>query len=429
MIPQAILTGIIQIGLISSFQISVPLLICHRRFLFQGKKIGLLSYFATVLGQSLFFLFLSSGSRQVLSLWYQCEPFLFLIGIAISLRILFSFYNEPDMRPYSQFGPNRTTIQIFFLSFILPILNPVGIFFDSTSIINYLLGTSGPSIIEILFLEISIFLGLIGVGSLLLCLWNWYLEMKFQPKQYLFRIFNSVVVILGLVLCLSSVLNTSWRLFVIYPIEFLPQSQFGTSFPSFGSSSHKSEKVNSVKSDQDVSEEETTLDLLPTKYFNKNRRDREKVRLICQSFPVEKFKRLVLRQGKSINFLDEQQVELETKFNTSPLNEIKSRLGAFYLKQTTPAHLNLTVLEELELNLLRETWVSKNSFYKPKTNIVANPNEQAGGSSMSPSPLDVLETSLSDDKKQSTPTERVKKGSFGKNTPTLNFSYSQPSII
>jgi hypothetical protein len=73
---------------------SPPLLICLRRMVIQGIRIGLSAYLGTAIGYTFFFSLLFFGARDFIQFWYDWEPVFYVIGIALSCKILFAFYNE-----------------------------------------------------------------------------------------------------------------------------------------------------------------------------------------------------------------------------------------------------------------------------------------------------------------------------------------------
>ena len=457
-----LLAPIIETGLLSSFQISVPLVICHRRFLFQGKQIGLLSYLATLLGQGLFLLLLTSGSREIILLWYQLEPVLFLVGLGISTRILFCFYCEkaqPQQSPIfvgsSSPAQRATSLKIFALSFILPILNPVGILFDSTTIIDFLLQASSPSLLEIFLLQLSAFVGLSAIGFLFLSLGNWYLDIRLEPRSRLFSLLNSFFALLGLILCLSSALNTSSKLFYDYPVNLLAQAgllqrkSISEPIETPQALSPAESKQESTMSDQNEIESykdkavarypalSEAVREIPFSYFNHNRRDREKILFVDQFLPVEEFKRAVLEDPRKKDLLIGQatilQNEFETKFNSYPLNELKFKLTTLFLKQTTPLELRFTNAEEIQLRSLREIWLSKD---QATLGLRQNPNSDVEEK------VSFLDQKLSDSEVQRglklkswlqkkpiiTDTNNTVRGNAGKVSYYVKWSYVQPSF-
>ena len=72
---------------------SPPLLICLRRMVIQGIRIGLASYLGTAVGYTVFFSLLLFGARDLVQFWYDWEPVFFIIGIVLSWKILVEFFN------------------------------------------------------------------------------------------------------------------------------------------------------------------------------------------------------------------------------------------------------------------------------------------------------------------------------------------------
>jgi hypothetical protein len=120
-------------GFIFSFPLSAPILICIYRFLCEGIRKGSLAVAGTILGQICFVSFLLGGgaTRPFVQFWYTTEPFLALIGFAISLKLATDFFSgRASGRSMGNFGGlgntwnMRESVSIAGISFLLMFLNP-----------------------------------------------------------------------------------------------------------------------------------------------------------------------------------------------------------------------------------------------------------------------------------------------------------------
>ena len=135
----------IAMGSLASFHISIPLLICYRRFLFEGRRAGVIASIGTVVGQIMFLSFLTVfGSRSFTFFWYVGEPFFQFLGLMLTLRV-FIVQRRPvihwgwDFSTWENQGPptpyprgyrwslfhydsdSKNFLTSFFLSWLVPI--------------------------------------------------------------------------------------------------------------------------------------------------------------------------------------------------------------------------------------------------------------------------------------------------------------------
>jgi hypothetical protein len=240
---------------------SPPLLICLRRMVIQGIRIGLSAYLGTAIGYTFFFSLLFFGARDFIQFWYDWEPVFYVIGIALSCKILFAFYNEApaslveyDMLDKYGIKSKKTSpftlgkmISVSSLNFALVLCNPVSLISTSRFILN-------PNISKldspILFL-VSFFVGFLCFSSIfgflfyflrnyLVSYKNWQnlsfssdldqgnetdlIKRSLTFKTFLLRFinpFNQWVVIGSLSLILTSTAKWSWQIFFQYPVENL----------------------------------------------------------------------------------------------------------------------------------------------------------------------------------------------------------------
>ena len=133
-----------------AFPFSPPLLICLRRMVIQGIRIGLASYLGTAVGYTVFFSLLLFGARDLVQFWYDWEPVFFLIGIGLTWKVLIEFYNaspanlvEYDMLDKYGVKSKKALLLTPFnllstagLNFILILCNPVSLISSSKLLLN-----------------------------------------------------------------------------------------------------------------------------------------------------------------------------------------------------------------------------------------------------------------------------------------------------
>ena len=136
-------------GAIFSLPFSAPLLICFRRFLLDGLKMGTIALFGTVLGQLSFVLFIFLGFRPLIQCWYIFEPFLAFLGMSLALKLATDFFHQKNFGEFrserdrgsggfsfdlSSLGKGSFIVgpeaKIFSFQFLLMLLNPA---FPATS--------------------------------------------------------------------------------------------------------------------------------------------------------------------------------------------------------------------------------------------------------------------------------------------------------
>lgn len=83
-------------GVIFSLPFSAPLLICFRRFLLDGLKIGTIALAGTLFGQLSFLLFIFLGFRPLIQCWYVIEPFLAFLGMSLALKLATDLFHQKN---------------------------------------------------------------------------------------------------------------------------------------------------------------------------------------------------------------------------------------------------------------------------------------------------------------------------------------------
>jgi hypothetical protein len=216
MIPDSLLTILTPIttGFLSSFHLSLPLLICYRRFLYQGRRAGAIASIGTVIGQITFISFFTIlGSRSFISFWYVGEPLLHLLGLSLVFRVLIS-YRRPFLNwrlaaRTTFWTPRESNWKDFFTSFFLPWLIPAGFGDNSMSRSFDLLLDIGPNWTQ----SVPLFYGtmlptilIVGFGSFFFYQFYWYHH----------RFAASVLTFMTIGFTLATMINISYRFFFLY---------------------------------------------------------------------------------------------------------------------------------------------------------------------------------------------------------------------
>ena len=110
------------IGFLNSFFLCLPLSTTHlisiRRLLVQGVPAGITSSIGTILGYSCFIFSVIFGLRLVIIPWLSYEPLSYLIGIFLTLTVVYDMAHERTIRKFD-WSQKSKLIQIFFINFIL----------------------------------------------------------------------------------------------------------------------------------------------------------------------------------------------------------------------------------------------------------------------------------------------------------------------
>ena len=110
MVSDSLLTILspVAFGSLSDFHIFIPLLICYRRFLFQGRRAGIIASIGTVVGRIAFLACTMDlddtivifhtvfGEPFFASPQYVVEPFLQLLGLILTYRVI-TFWRRPKL--------------------------------------------------------------------------------------------------------------------------------------------------------------------------------------------------------------------------------------------------------------------------------------------------------------------------------------------
>lgn len=117
-------------GIVFSLPFSAPILICLRRFLLDGLKIGVVALFGTLFGQLSFLLFIFLGIRPLIQCWYLFEPFLAFLGMSLALKLATDFFHqknfgfeEGSLSRFSGAFENNSSVFSQFLSKIISALD------------------------------------------------------------------------------------------------------------------------------------------------------------------------------------------------------------------------------------------------------------------------------------------------------------------
>ena len=110
------------IGFLNSFFLCLPLSTTHlisiRRLLIQGVPAGVISSIGTILGYTCFIFSVIFGLRLIVIPWLSYEPLSYLIGIFLTLTVVYDMAHERTVRKFD-WSQKSKLIQIFFINFTL----------------------------------------------------------------------------------------------------------------------------------------------------------------------------------------------------------------------------------------------------------------------------------------------------------------------
>ena len=204
--------------------LSVPLLICLRRLLVEGIPAGIVSYLGNSVGQTFFVFLILGGFRDVIQFWYDWEPVLYLSGLLLTLKVLFTFYLESRLKRPTLVG-SKSLAGFFGLQVLFVLGNPVNAINLSGFITNNeLLGMEGSLTLYLLGFFVSLwgFSTLFGFGFYLAR--NWFLVVSVKPYSLFMQTINRGLVIFSLALMFTATGKMAWELFIYHPIEKLAQA-------------------------------------------------------------------------------------------------------------------------------------------------------------------------------------------------------------
>ena len=204
--------------------LSVPLFICLRRLLVEGIPAGVVSYLGNSVGQTFFLFLVLAGFRDVIQFWYDWEPVLYLVGLLLTLKVLFTFYSESRLKRPTLLD-SKTLVQFFGIQILFVISNPVNAINLSGFITNNeLLGMDGYLPVYLLGFFISLWgwSTLFGLGFYFIR--NWLLVVSVKPYSLFMQPVNRGLVIFSLGLMFTATGKMAWELFTYHPIEKVIQA-------------------------------------------------------------------------------------------------------------------------------------------------------------------------------------------------------------
>lgn len=357
-------------GIVFSLPFSAPLLICFRRFLLDGVKVGFSALLGTVFGQLTFLLFIFLGFRPLIQCWYIFEPFLAFAGMSLTLKLATDFFHQRNfgfetapasgnfVNTGSRFGTSLnyldslpTSGKIFLFQFLLMFLNPafpatISRFilsqelFDSASPFSFAIFYGFGFIIgSIVF--VSLFITILKLFSTQLENFSLILPGKWATSSNFARtlgnpfFLNKAFVFLIIGCLLQGTIQYSWRLFTQYPLEFVgvpaQEQVFGQrEFPSFDS----------------------------------NIRHRDKNLPVDRHIPVEKVNaRRTLSGRPPLN--EEQKSDAYLKYNSFFLNKLEHAIEDSKIQfKTGDLHIR-TYQDIVQLQKMKERYLKASGANRP----------------------------------------------------------------
>jgi hypothetical protein len=204
--------------------LSVPLLICLRRLLVEGIPAGIVSYLGNSVGQTFFLFMVLGGFRDAIQIWYDWEPVLYIAGLFLTLKVLFTFYLESRLKRPTLVDP-KTLAGFFGIQVLLVMGNPVNAINLSGFVTNNeLLGMEGSLTLYLLgfFLSLCGCSTLFGLGFYLAR--NWFLVVSVKPYSLFMKPVNRGLVIFSLTLMFTATSKMAWELFTYHPVENIVQA-------------------------------------------------------------------------------------------------------------------------------------------------------------------------------------------------------------
>jgi hypothetical protein len=344
----------ILLGFFSSFQISVPSVLAHRRLLLQGVKPAFCGYFGIVCGQLAFLYPILSGKTGFVEYWSSLEPILYPLGILISGYCILSITHR-DLQP-SLAGVNRSNIPVsdhrywitnptalfgvFLESFFLMYLNPTYLFnpsdlFWEVDTLDY------PVPLFLFFSGISLLLGFAFIALILRVIQGNGINLLSFRLIKINRAFSIFLIML----CAYSFTSFHWRYFFQLPFDTFLNSE-----------SNLIENQQSQKRNKDF-----TWDI---ELGSTNVRNRELLYFGKAQSRVLDASSFESKQSEIKNtiFEPEQVSELKRRYNSHPINIISSKIENSITKLQTPFLVRNTT-EQIKLaQKLRDQWF--NTTYK-----------------------------------------------------------------
>jgi len=133
--------SLLILGFLNSFICCLPFSTVHflslRRLFVQGVSAGIASILGMIFGQCLFITLIIFGARSLLIPWLNLDPLNYFLGIGFIFIIVYDMANEKRIRPV-EMSEQRTLIKIFFISFLLSLLEyaTVGQYFGNINFSN-----------------------------------------------------------------------------------------------------------------------------------------------------------------------------------------------------------------------------------------------------------------------------------------------------
>lgn len=382
-------------GLVFSLPFSPPILICIYRFLVEGVIAGSLATLGTIFGQICFLFFILGNFRSTIQFWYSIEPFLAVLGFAITFKIAADFWafggtqfgtaENSRLGSFTLFGGTRNPQKMLFLfglNFLLMFLNPAmpasssrivlaspvltGLTegFQLTTAYNFGFLITASLCISLIWPFVVLFaLQLVNRGTALIRFAGTNLLGGFAPRSATVRGTNEnssdfnrfdgrgitprflTFLIVGCVI--SGALQYSWRLFTQYPVEAV-LSQPGLSFSAREFPS-----------------------------FDSNIRHRDKNLPVDRHTPIEKMNARRTLSGRP-PLSEEQKSDAYFKFNSFFVNGLEQKFENTLIARRTGVGSDIESRSNQKPSLLR-TYDEVEYLQKLKQQWEQSSNESFGG--------------------------------------------------
>ena len=201
--------------------VNCPSILCFINLHYKGFTKGAISYFTSALSETVFITLIIYGSYSIIQVWYDIEPFIFLLGFILTFQIMCA----STLQPVSTHNTNllgafhrdsvvniATFRKQLLLIFLLQLCNPVSLFQPTRYVTSFELTSFTPNVSNgLIYMScfcISLFVFSTCIGTLISTILN-----SFDPSLPL-AIFMSTLLFTG-------ISKYTWRMFTQYPFDVI----------------------------------------------------------------------------------------------------------------------------------------------------------------------------------------------------------------
>jgi hypothetical protein len=234
-------------GLLNSFFLALPLSVPHlltiRAFLLNGIPAATYAAAGTILGQFCFLTCVLFGFEGILIPFFNFEPFNYIIGLIITVNLLYTMTHKPLVSTLKQTQKNLL-LPFFAINFFLAWTEQTSIFqyFGNLTVNSFptLLQNNFHSLVPNSFYLMGILIGIIGwtivFGAVVMQVRNWVASVFLIPFTYLNNKIHYATLFITFVFCLTSIPYYGFDYLVSNPLGFVSQDRslvWAKSTPTF----------------------------------------------------------------------------------------------------------------------------------------------------------------------------------------------------